>query len=121
MEWTPNPTTGQLEAIFQGKLASVSANAQTNSNGTEFRVGSVILPNGKERSCRIYEKNYAYGMEIGKTYRGVVTQYPDNNGELQLDLRLSHLTNAQRATLDDFDFGDEVVVDDEQIAEQALK
>ena len=119
MEWTANPTTGQLEAVFQGKLSSVSANAQTNSNGTEFRVGSVILPNGKERSCRIYEKNYAYGMEIGKTYRGVVTQYADSNGELQLDLRLSHLTNAQRATLADFDF-DEAVVD-EQIAEQALK
>ena len=120
MEWTPNPTTGQLEAIFQGKLSSVSATTQTNSNGTEFRVGSVILPNGKERSCRIYEKNYAYGMEIGKTYRGVVTQYADSNGEIQLDLRLSHLTNAQRATLADFDF-DEVVVNDEQIAEQALK
>ena len=119
MEWTPNPTTGQLEAIFQGKLSSVSATTQTNSNGTEFRVGSVILPNGKERSCRIYEKNYAYGMEIGKTYRGVVTQYADSNGEVQLDLRLSHLTNAQRATLADFDF-DEVVVET-QIAEQALK
>lgn len=119
MEWTANPTTGQLEAIFQGKLSSISATTQTNSNGTEFRVGSVILPNGKERSCRIYEKNYAYGMEIGKTYRGVVTQYADSNGEVQLDLRLSHLTNAQRATLADFDF-DEVVVD-EKIAEQALK
>ena len=119
MEWTANPTTGQLEAVFQGKLSSVSANAQTNSNGTEFRVGSVILPNGKERSCRIYEKNYAYGMEIGKTYRGVVTQYADSNGELQLDLRLSHLTNAQRATMADFEFEDENVA--EQIAEQALK
>ena len=120
MEWTANPTTGQLEAIFQGKLASVSSSVQTNSNGTEFRVGLVILPNGKERSCRIYEKNYAYGMEIGKTYRGVVTQYADSNGEVQLDLRLSHLTNAQRATLADFDFEDEVIVET-QIAEQALK
>ena len=120
MEWTANPTTGQLEAIFQGKLSSVSATTQTNSNGTEFRVGSVILPNGKERSCRIYEKNYAYGMEIGKTYRGVVTQYANSNGELQLDLRLSHLTNAQRATLADFKLEDEVIVET-QIAEQALK
>ena len=53
MEWTANPTTGQLEAIFQGKLSSVSPKVQTNSNGTEFRVGLVILPNGKERSCSI--------------------------------------------------------------------
>lgn len=100
--WTVNEVTNQLEQVFQGKLVSVSENAQENSNGTEFRVASVQLPSGKTVSCRIYEKNFAYGMKIGESYRSTATQWKDANGAIQIDILMSHLTQAARATLDDF-------------------
>ena len=100
--WTPNETTGQLEHVFQGELISVGKDTQENSKGTEFRVGSVKLPNGKVKSCRIYEKNFDYGMEVGTSYRCTATQYQDASGDSAIDILMSHLTAAERATIDDF-------------------
>jgi hypothetical protein len=100
--WTKNEVTNQLELTFQGELISVGENVLSNSNGTEYRVGSVKIPNGTVKSCRIYEKNYTKGMNIGVTYRCTATQYQDANGDTLVDIQMSHLTQAERATLDDF-------------------
>ena len=119
--WTKNATTGQLELVFQGELLSVSETKLENSKGTEYRVGSVKLPNGKIKSCRIYEKNFAYGMEKNVSYRCTATQYKDEAGNIQVDILMSHLTQAERATVADFDGVDGIESSVKStIAEQAL-
>ena len=100
--WVKNEVTNQLELTFQGKLISIGENVLSNTNGTEFRVASVELPNGKVKSCRIYEKNFDKGMTIGVSYRCTATQWKDAAGDVQVDILMSHLTQAERATLDDF-------------------
>ena len=115
--WTKNAITEQLELTFQGKLVSVGENVLENSNGTAYRVGSVELPNGKVKSCRIYEKNFEKGMSIGTSYRCTATQYTDATGALAVDVQMSHLTQAERATLEDF--GVEVA-ENAKVAEQAI-
>lgn len=119
--WTLNPVTKQLEQVFQGKLVSVSQNVLENANQTAFRVASVQIPNGKIVSCRIYEKNYAYGMNTGETYRCVATQYKDSSGAIQIDILMSHLTQADRATLEDFGVvSEEVTSTAKKLASQAI-
>lgn len=119
--WTSNPVTKQLEQVFQGKLVSVSQNVLTNENSTAFRIGSVQIPNGKAVSCRIYEKNFAYGMNIGESYRCVATQYKDSSGVIQIDILMSHLTQANRATLEDFGVvSEEVTSTAKKLASQAI-
>ena len=113
--WTKNEVTNQLELTFQGKLVSIGENVLSNSNGTEYRVGSVELPNGKVKSCRIYEKNFEKGMASGVSYRCTATQYQDASGATLVDIQMSHLTQAERATLDDF--GVEATVN---VASQAI-
>lgn len=104
--WTKNETTGQLQLVFQGELISVGTNIQQNSKGTEFRIGSVKLPNGKVKSCRIYEKSFAHGMTIGTSYKCTATQYQDASGATLVDILMSHLTftemsyDEQNAVLD---------------------
>lgn len=114
--WTKNEVTGQLEMSFQGELVSVGENVLENSNGTLFRIGSVRLPNGKVKSCRIYEKNYEKGMTIGVSHLCTATQYIDATGAIAVDVQMSHLTQAERATLADFG----VEVDNKQLAEQSI-
>lgn len=121
--WTLNPVTKQLEQVFQGKLVSVSQNVLTNANAnqTAFRVASVQIPNGKIVSCRIYEKNYAYGMNTGESYRCVATQYKDSSGAIKIDILMSHLTQADRATLEDFGVvSEEVTSTAKKLASQAI-
>jgi hypothetical protein len=102
--WTKNAVTGQLETSFQAKLVNLSDRVVENSNGTQFRIGTCELPNGKQVSCRIYEKNFSYGMSVGTSYLTKATQYADANGEVRVDLTMSHLTSATRASLDDLGF-----------------
>jgi hypothetical protein len=115
--WTKNSVTGQLETTFQGVLVSIGETKNANSNGTLFRIGSVELPTGKVVSCRIYEKNLAHGMEVGESYRCRATKYADKDGVIQVDIVMSHLTQAARASESDFDFAGEVVVDNAKKAE----
>lgn len=117
MSWTKNSVTGQLETSFQAKLVAVSDRVVENTNGTQFRIGTCELPGGKQVSCRIYEKNYSYGMNPGTSYLTKATQYADANGELHVDVTMSHLTAATRASIDDFAFaGSEVETKAEAIA-----
>jgi hypothetical protein len=108
--WTKNQVTGQLETSFQSKLVSLSERVVENTNGTQFRIATCELPNGKQVSCRIYEKNFSYGMSVGTSYLTKATQYADANGEIQVDITMSHLTAATRASLDDLGFAGETEV-----------
>ena len=112
--WKANPVTGQLEMSFNGTLESIGENFLENSNGIKFKVGSVKLPNGKIRSARIYEKNLDYGMSVGTAYVCTATQYQDNFGKTQVDIKVSHLVGADRATLEDFGLEETPVSIEEQ-------
>ena len=116
--WKSNPVTGQLEMSFNGALVSIGENFLENSNGIKFKVGSVKLPSGKIRSARIYEKNLNYGMTVGTSYTCTATQYVDSFGKTQIDIKVSHLQGADRATLDDFGVTEQVTSN--ALAEQAV-
>ena len=108
-----NPKTGIIERVasFTGKLVSIAKDAMKNSNGTEYFPASVQLEtaNGLQtKSCMIYKKNFDHGMEIGASYRGRITLAPDDNGVISPIVTLSHLSNADRATLADFGLDAEV-------------
>mgnify|MGYP003525700979 CR=1 FL=1 len=93
----------QTEFRFNATLISVSDNILENSNGTEFRICSIKLPNGKVVSGRVYEKNLSHGMTPGTDYLCTARPYADTNGVEQVDITVSHLTQAPRASMSDFD------------------
>ena len=108
-----NPNTGVIERVasFTGKLVSIAPKSQPNVLGTEFYPASVQLEtaNGLQtKSCMVYKKNFDYGMEVGASYRGRITLTPDADGKISPIITLSHLSNADRATLADFGLDAEV-------------
>jgi len=108
-----NPNTGVIERVasFTGKLISIAKEALKNSNGKEYYPASVQLDtaNGLQtKSCMIYKKNFDYGMEVGASYRGRITLTPDADGKITPIITLSHLSNADRATLADFGLDAEI-------------
>lgn len=108
-----NPSTGTIERVasFTGKLVSIAKEPLQNTNGTEYYPASVQLEteNGLQtRSCMIYKRNFDHGMEIGESYRGKVVLAPDADGKISPIVTLSHLSNADRATLADFGLDAEV-------------
>jgi hypothetical protein len=94
---------------FTAKLISVSKEAKPNANGKLVRrctveytapaTGEVV-----QRAGRIYEANFAYGMEIGQSYATTAQPWIDRNGNAQVDIIMSHLTTAPSASLADFGF-----------------
>jgi hypothetical protein len=108
-----NPSTGAIERVasFTGKLISVAKEALPNSNGKLYYPASVQFEtaNGLQtKSCMIHKRNFDYGMEVGASYLGKVTLAPDANGKISPIITLSHLSNADRATLADFGLDAEV-------------
>lgn len=93
----------QTEFRFNATLVSVSDNILENSNGTAFRICSIKLPNNKIVSGRVYEKNLSHGMTPGTQYLCTARPYADANGVEQIDITVSHLTQAPRASMNDFD------------------
>ena len=73
-----------------------------NSNEKLFKVVTLKfnLPDGEEveRTAMCYQSNYQYGIEEGKNYLCSLSFDEDGNPQI----RMSHLTNADRATTDDF-------------------
>lgn len=113
MKFILDSKTGNQVATFNAKLVSLGDTVLNlnNENRTEYVVGTLEFPNKHnqlvQRSCIVYKKNYDYGMTVGTSYLCRATKTPDRQEVL---LTASHLTGAQRATADDFDF-DEAVVD----------
>lgn len=102
-----NEVTGNKEASFSGKLVSVGETVleSKNENKTPYRVGTIEFEdaqgNTKQRSCMIWESNYKYGMQVGNSYlcKAVIVNGDEGPGVL---LYASHLTQASRASLEDF-------------------
>ncbi len=97
-----NSTTGAKEYLFNAKLLKIGEKILENSNNKQFRIVTLgfKLPNGEEveRSGICYAANYEYGIETEKSY--VTNLSFDEDGNPQL--RMSHLSNADRANKDDF-------------------
>lgn len=113
-EENENPSTGAIERVasFTGKLVSVAKEPLTNSVTGKFYYPASVqfeTANGLQtKSCMIYARNYDYGMEVGASYLGKVTLAPDATGKISPIITLSHLSNAERATLADFGLDAEV-------------
>lgn len=96
---------------FTAKLISVAPTASTSNNakGTQFRRCTIEYKSPatgeiKQSSARIWEKNYAYGMQVGESYASTAEVWLDANGNAQVDITVSHLQNASSASLADFGF-----------------
>lgn len=103
----------QVEFQTAGKLISIGQwyEGNTNTNNKKFIINTLEmeLPDGRtvNRTALCYEGNYNHAdiiagtvpaMEVGKSY--LTTLRFDEEGDPQL--QVSHLTNANRATKDDF-------------------
>ncbi len=102
-EFKINPVTNRKEAQFQGKLISISDDVVgTTPKGKDYYVGSVEFENANkqkiQRSCIINAANYDYGMTVGNTYLCTVSL----DAEKGALITMSHLTQAARASFDDF-------------------
>ena len=97
-----NEQTGEREFLFNAKLLKISTNIFENSNSKEFKIVTLKfnLPNGEEveRTGMCYANNYEYGIEVGKDY--VCNLRFDDEGIPQI--QMSHLNNADRASVEDF-------------------
>ena len=97
-----NPETGENEFLFHARLLKIGKSVLENSNEKLFKVVTLKfnLPDGQEveRTAMCYQSNYQYGVEVGKDY--LCNLSFDEEGTPQI--RMSHLTNADRATADDF-------------------
>lgn len=102
-EFKANPVTGLQQAQFQAKLISApSEKTLQNSNGKSYKICTIEFENSKgvtvRRSASIYEGNYSKGVSAGKSYLTTATISGQN-----VYLQMSHLENATRAELEDFE------------------
>ena len=97
-----NESTKSKEYLFNAKLLKIGENVLKNSNEKEFRIVTLgfNLPSGEEveRTAICYESNYQYGINIDKSY--LTNLSFDTKGNP--NLRMSHLSNADRVSKDDF-------------------
>jgi hypothetical protein len=94
---------------FTAKLISVAKTPSVNAKGTQFRRCTVEYKSPatgeiKQNSATIWEKNYAYGMQIGESYSAVAEAWLNSEGNAQVSITVSHLQNATSASLADFGF-----------------
>jgi len=98
-----NELTGEKEFLFNAKLLKMGETILENSNGTEFKIATIgfELPNGDavQRTAICYASSYEQGVEVDENYLCNLS-FSEEDGEPQL--RMSHLSNALRATSDDF-------------------
>jgi len=98
-----NKETGATEFNFNGTLTEIGKQTLKNVNDKEYKIMTVqfYLPNSKEveRSALCYASNYENGMEVGKSYLCNLSF----DGNDKPNIRISHLTNAERATSSDFE------------------
>jgi len=98
-----NPETGASEFVFNATLLKIGESVLENTNGKPFKVVTIQfnLPDEQEeveRTAMCYQSNYQHGIEVGKDY--LCNLSFDQEGNPQI--RMSHLTNADRATAEDF-------------------
>lgn len=92
----------QAEIVFSGRLVSLSDSTLTNTNGKNYKVGSIEFVNAQgelvTRNCQVYEGNYSKGMELNKDYRATARKGDDGGVYIQL----SHLPMSSNASEEDF-------------------
>ena len=97
-----NEITGGPEFLFNATLLKIGENTLTNSNDKEYKIVTLEfdLPSGEkvERTAMCYASNYEQGVEIGKVYLCNLSFDDDGNPQI----RMSHLSNADRASVEDF-------------------
>ncbi len=97
-----NLKTGEKEFLFNATLLKIGENVIQNSNLKDYKIVTLRfqLPNEDEvqRTAICYASNYEYGIEEGKGY--LCNLSFNEEGEPQI--RMSHLTNANRASTEDF-------------------
>jgi len=97
-----DPETGETEFLFNARLLKIGKTELENSNEKLFKVVTLKfnLPDGKEveRTAICYKSNYQHGIEVDKDY--LCNLSFDEYGDPQI--RMSHLSNADRASADDF-------------------
>ena len=101
--WTKNPVTGQFETTFNAVVTKVGETLVSNKNGTDYVIGSILLPNGKTVSARVLVK-HADRIKVGEEHVINATKYTDTNGVEQIDLRIAPFSGAARATTADMAF-----------------
>ncbi|MEP3836400.1 MAG: hypothetical protein ABJM36_02080 [Algibacter sp.] len=97
-----NEETGNRQFLFNAKLLKIGEKTLENSNGKEYKIVTLKfnLPTGEEveRSAMCYASNYNYGIEEGRDYLCNLSFTEEGNPQINM----SHLTNAERASTDDF-------------------
>ena len=97
-----NETSGESEFLFNATLLKIGEKTLSNSNEKKYKIVTLEfnLPNGEEveRTAMCFASNYEYGVEIGKAY--LCNLSFDEEGDPQI--RMSHLSNADRASANDF-------------------
>lgn len=97
-----NEITGEAEFLFNATLLKIAENTLTNSNEKDYKIVTLKfdLPDGEEveRTAMCYASNYDHGIEVGKAY--LCNLSFDEEGNPQI--RMSHLSNADRANANDF-------------------
>jgi hypothetical protein len=97
-----NEETGEKQFLFNARLLKVGEKKLENSNGKNYKIVTLkfYLPSGEEveRTAMCYESNYNHGIEEGKDY--LCNLSFTEEGEPQINM--SHLSNAERASANDF-------------------
>ena len=95
---------------FVAKVLSISENVLNNNNTaqTEYVICTIEHPVKKnELSARIYMNNLMRNGEqaihVGKSYLCTAQTYTDSTDTVQVDITVSHLSNAPRAAVADFE------------------
>ena len=100
---------------FSAKLISIAGKPSATETGTEFRRCTIEYKaedgSIKQASARMWEKNYAYGVEVGESYSAKAEVFLSLEGKPLVDLTISHLQGAGGASLSDFGFTAPVVAD----------
>jgi hypothetical protein len=97
-----NKETGEKQFLFNAKLLKIGEKTLENTNGKDYKIVTLKfnLPSGEEveRSAMCYESNYEYGIEEGRDYLCNLSFTEEGNPQINM----SHLSNADRATANDF-------------------
>ena len=110
MDFQKKVYEGQVsfEATLQAKLVSIGDTILQNSKGTEYVLCQVEMPNkdGQPivRNAMIYSGNYTHpeaNWVVGNSYLTTVTI---TEGRTDALVKVSHLQQAQRASVQDFGF-----------------
>jgi len=97
-----NKKTGETEFLFNAKLLKVGEKTLKNSNDKIYKIVTLKfnLPNGEEveRTAMCYASNYEYGIEAGRDYLCNLSFSQEGSPQINM----SHLSNANRASVEDF-------------------